>query len=572
MQKLSHEEVLILLLQLSVILIFARLFGELARKINQPAVIGEILAGVILGPTVLGYFSSDVFNGLFANHQHVYFTLDGIASIGVILLLFVAGMELELPLILQQGKNATIISLSGIIFPFFLGFGSGWLFYDLIAFNNAGQKLVFALFFGTALSISALPVIAKTLMDLNILKSKVGRLILASAMVDDLLGWILFSIILGMMGSTVSGFGISETIILVLLFVLFALTFGKYFLDKILLFIKENFSFPGAVISFAMTLCFMGALFTEFVGIHAIFGAFIIGIAIGDSANLTHDVREIIHQFVTNIFAPIFFVSIGIRVNFVQNFNLLIVLFVLVFAYISKVLGVGLGSYYLGRMSFKESFAIGFGMNARGTMGIILGTLALQTELINEDMFVAFIIMAIVTSITSGPMLKYFLKEGKKISFIDLISAKVSFISNAATKEEVIRELCDVAALGLKLKSEDIYKEVWLREKQLPTGIANYIAIPHAKVKINKPLITVALNKNGIDFSSLDETPAKIIFLLLTPLGNSELQLSLLAEIARTFSDRDRVEEELLDEDNLNYHNIQNFILNKTPKSFRGFE
>ncbi len=571
MQRLSSDEILILLLQFSVILVFARLFGELARKVNQPAVIGEILAGILLGPTVLGYFSPNTFLGLFQNNNTSFLVLDGLASIGVILLLFIAGMELELPLIIQQGKNAIIISLSGIIFPFTLGFAGGWFFYTPLFSDDSSLKLVFSIFLGTALSISALPVIAKTLMDLDILKSQIGRLILAAAMIDDVLGWILFSSILGMIGQSHMGFGIFTTIILMFLFVIVMLTIGRFVLDKILPIIKNNFSFPGATISFVFTLCLIGALFTESIGIHAIFGAFIVGIAVGDSAHLPQNVREILHQFVTNIFAPLFFVSIGLHVNFISNFDLVLVLVILLLAFIAKVAGVGLGSLLFTRLPVKKSLAIGFGMNARGAMGIILGTLALHAGLINEEIFVAIVVMSLVTSVTSGPMIKFFLKEEKELSFKDLLSPDLSFTTDVELKDDVIKELCEIVAPSIKMKKEDVIKSVLERERQIPTGIANYIAIPHCKLKTNKPVLAVAFSNNGIDFENFDGTPAKIIFLLITPAGNNEIQLRLLAEIARTFSDRERVEEELLEEE-LNFYALSNFVKNKYFPVSRGFE
>src|SRR6185295_3029506 len=139
-------------------------------------------------------------------------------------------------------------------------------------------------------------------------------------------------------------------------------------------FIQTKLSWPGGVLAFALGLCFLCAAFTEAIGIHAILGSFIMGIALGDSVHLNERAREIIHQFVTNIFAPLFFVSIGLHVNFIENFNLQLVGLVFVIACFGKIIGAGLGSY-MGGLDFKSSLAVGFGMNARGAMEIVLGTL-----------------------------------------------------------------------------------------------------------------------------------------------------------------------------------------------------
>jgi Kef-type K+ transport system membrane component KefB len=185
-------------------------------------------------------------------------------------------------------------------------------------------------------------------------------------------------------------------------------------IDKSLPWIQKKFSWPGGVLSLSLGVCFFSAALTERLGIHAVLGAFIAGIAIGDSVKLNEKAREIIHQFISNIFAPLFFVSIGLKINFIENFNLYITLIVLVIAYSGKLIGASLGAK-LGGFSNKESLAVGFGLNARGAMEIILGTLALEAGLINEVIFVALVIMALITSITSGSALKWLANPREKV-------------------------------------------------------------------------------------------------------------------------------------------------------------
>jgi Kef-type K+ transport system membrane component KefB len=188
------------------------------------------------------------------------------------------------------------------------------------------------------------------------------------------------------------------------------LTIGKKLIDKALPWVQNKLSWPGGVLSISLGMCFLSAAFTESIGLHAILGAFIMGVAIGDSAQLREEAREIIHQFVTNIFAPLFFVSIGLRVNFIENFDLLIVSVIVCIAYVCKILGASLGAY-LGGMTKNEALVVGFGMNARGAMEIILGTLALNAQLINSKVFVGLVIMALLTSLTSAPLMRRFLPK-----------------------------------------------------------------------------------------------------------------------------------------------------------------
>jgi Kef-type K+ transport system membrane component KefB len=419
MARLAHSDVLFLLMQLILMLVTARTFGELAKKLRQPAVVGEIIGGILLGPSVFGSIFPDYFHTLFMAHPSASIAMDGIFSISVVMLLFISGMEIELPLIWRNGKSALTISFLGMIIPLVLGYLAGWYGFSFFPqvgdIANVNDRGVFALFLGTALSITALPVIAKILLDLNLLNSKVGSLIIACAMLNDFAGWILFAIVLGMLPNVGPhlDLGISSVVVLTVLFAVFILTVFRFMLDKGFSFLNRKRSGPGASMTIAMLMCFAGAVFTEAIGIHAIFGAFLMGIAFGDSSHFSERSKEIIHQFVSNIFAPLFFVSIGLRVNFIANFDIWVILLVLGVAFISKLAGGIIGGKF-GGLRYNESLAIGFGINARGAMEIILGLIALQAGLIHEKIFVALTVMAIVTSLTSGYFVRLFVKRDER--------------------------------------------------------------------------------------------------------------------------------------------------------------
>jgi Kef-type K+ transport system membrane component KefB len=380
----------------------------------MPLVVGELVAGILLGPTVLGHFYPYLTEHIFTTKGNIGLVLQGITSMSVVMLLFAAGMEVELAIIRQQGKTALKASFVGLLIPLVLGFWVGREFYEWFGENNSGNILVFSLFMGTAMAISALPVIARTLMDLNLFKTKIGMIIIAAAMLDDLVGWILFSVVLGMMNKGVGSWGFLYTLGFTIVFMLLMLTGGRFIINKFLPWAKRKLSWPGGVLAISLGFAFLAAAFTEKIGIHAIFGAFIVGIAFGDSVHLNEKTRDIIHQFITNIFAPLFFVSIGFKINFVTNFDLSITLVVLALAIVSKLLGAGLGALW-GGLQWKEAMAVGFGMNARGAMEIVLGILALQAGVISEQLFVAIVIMAVVTSIMAGPMLQYLLTGEMKV-------------------------------------------------------------------------------------------------------------------------------------------------------------
>jgi len=391
-------------------LLFGRLMAEAARKFKQPAVIGEIIAGLLLGPTVLGMINPDWFQALYPVPSSSATVLTGFVQVAVIMLLFIAGLEVDLHIVWQQGRQAVFTSLLGLAIPFFIGFIFPYYFPEFFGIAEGQQRIIFALFMGTAMAITALPVIVRILMDLNIFKSRMGMLIVASAMVDDVVGWLVFSVILGMIGKNGGAISVYYTIILTIGFVIFMLTIGRGLLNRILPWVNKKMAWPGGVLSLSLALCFLGAAFTEYIGIHAVFGAFIVGVALGDSEHFSERAKEIVHQFINNIFAPLFFVSIGLRVNFITNFDPLLTFIIIVIAFAGKIMGSGLGTR-LGGFSWRESFAAGFGMNARGAMEIILGIVALENGLINEKVFVSLVIMALVTSMSSGPLMKWMLKK-----------------------------------------------------------------------------------------------------------------------------------------------------------------
>jgi Kef-type K+ transport system membrane component KefB len=405
--KLGHNDIIVLLSSIGGILLLARFFAELGKKIKMPIVMGEILLGILLGPTVFGSLYPDLFGSVFPKVGSAKIAMDGITNLAVVMLLFVAGMEVQLQIMLKQGKAAVYTSLTSMIIPFALGFAAVWFFPNLFNYTPE-RKLVYALFFGIAMAVSALPVITRILMDLNLFKTKVGMIIIAAAIFDDLIGWIIFSFVLSLMGQEGEITNIWFTVGMILGFGLFMLIIGRYVINRALPWIQKNLSWPGGVLSIALGFCFLGAAFTEYIGLHAILGAFIVGIAFGDSVHLQEREREIIHQFVTNVFAPLFFVSIGFKVNFIENFDLPLVLLVLFLAVGCKVFGATLGGY-LGGLTKRESLAVGFGLNARGAMEIILGTLALNAGLIDSKMFVALVVMALLTSMISGPLMRRFI-------------------------------------------------------------------------------------------------------------------------------------------------------------------
>jgi len=538
MDNLTPREITVLLLALGTLLISARVLGELARRLNQPSVLGEILAGILLGPTVLGALAPGLSGFLFPVHGGGAIALDGLTTLAIVLFLLVAGMEVDLSTVWRQGKVAMSVALTGMLLPFSLGFAVAWWLPAMVGYRPGVNHLAFALFMATALSISALPIIAKILMDLNIYRSDLGVTVIAAAVLNDLLGWLVFAVVLGMIGGADHGLPLAHTLWLTAVFAAAMLTIVPWGIHRLLPWIQAYTSWPGGVLGFSFSFCLFAAAFTEWIGIHAIFGSFLAGVALGHSTHLRERTRSTIEQFVSFIFAPLFFASIGLRVNFVTHFDLLLTLTVLLLALSGKVLGSALGGR-LGGLPWREAWGAGFGMSAQGTMGIILGVLALQFGLIGQEVFVTLVVMALITSLVSGPMLQRILRLKKPRRFIDHLDSQ-GFINRLAgnTREEVIEELVGATLQYTGLEKKEVVAAVVAREEIMATGIGNGVAVPHARLTgLGGPMVGFGMSATGVDFDAPDGEPARLICLILTPMDDNGAQLEILADIAATFKD-----------------------------------
>jgi Kef-type K+ transport system membrane component KefB/mannitol/fructose-specific phosphotransferase system IIA component (Ntr-type) len=550
--NLHKEELTALLLALAVLLLLARVLGELAARLGQPSVLGELLAGILLGPTVLGAMSPAAYGFLFVDYTAAADALQALITMSVTLLLLTAGLEVELSTVWRQGRTMLLVSVMGLLLPLALGAGLGWALPALLGKPDDAALTPFALFVGISMSITALPIIAKILMDINLFRSDLGMLILSAAMVNDLIGWIGFAMVLAMIGGggggggADHGLGVGLTIGLTLGFLVLMLTLGRVLIHRAIPLIQAHWSWPGGVISFTMVITLLCAAATEAIGIHAIFGAFIAGVAIGDSSHLRERTRETLHEFISNFFAPLFFASIGLHVNFIASFDPVLVLIVVVLAFVSKVGGSFLGAR-IGGLRKHEALAVGFGMSAMGTMGIVLGQIALENKLIKDPLYVAIVLLGLITSIVAGPAMQRVLGRKLKKTIASLLTSR-HFVAQLRSTDarSVIAEMAGAAGAATGLDAQKIYEAVWSRERTMSTGLGSGIAVPHARLAaLTQPTILIGRSPTGVDFNAADGVPARIICLLLTPENDQIAQIDLLRMVAETFSNTGRREKAL---------------------------
>ncbi len=407
MNTITHHDFAQFLLQVCLMLVAALLGGHLMRRLNQPTVLGELIVGIILGPTIFGTLFPAAHSYLFPDRNTLFFARDIIIRIGMLFFMFIAGLEVNLNQLRQKGRMISMTSFMGILVPFGFGFISVLAFPSLWNSDAHDNRVVLALFMGTALSISALPVIARILIDLNLIQTDLGLVIMTAATLNDLFGWSIFAILLSSVATGISMMNILKTLAIVAGFSIFVILLGRWPGRSVLRCTQSALAWPNGFIGVITIGILATASTAEYIGLHAIFGAFLLGIALRSSLedDGCHHPKEIISQFAVSFFAPLYFVSIGLTINYTAHFNLLLTVMVLLIACAGKIAGASLGAW-LGGMTSRHAWAVGFGMNARGAIEIIMASIALESHLIDESIFVSLVIMALVTSMISGPMLR----------------------------------------------------------------------------------------------------------------------------------------------------------------------
>ena len=433
-----HHPLAILLAQIITIIIVARFFGWVFRKIGQPSVIGEIIAGIVLGPSLLGLYFPEFSVDLFPVES--LGNLQFLSQIGLILFMFVIGMELDLKVLKNRAKDAIVISHASIVIPFALGIGLAYFVY--FRFAPVGVAfLPFALFMGIALSITAFPVLARIVQERGIHKTKLGAIVITCAAADDITAWCLLAAVIAIVkaGTFVSSLyiiGLAIAYVIVMLFVV------KPFLKKIgeLYGTKNSLNKPVVAIFF-LTLI-ISSYITEIIGIHALFGAFMTGVIMPDITKFRNLFIEKVEDVSVILLLPLFFVFTGLRteIGLINDPYLWKVTgFIILVAVVGKFLGSALAAKFVGQ-SWRDSLTIGALMNTRGLMELIVLNIGLDLKVLTPEVFTMMVIMALVTTFMTGPSLNIinFIFKTKDDSVLDEIPSdnKYNILISFGNKEK----------------------------------------------------------------------------------------------------------------------------------------
>lgn len=393
----------ILLVQIILIIIVAGLFAGLFRRLGQPPVMGEMVAGIVLGPSVLGLFFPDVMTLIFPASSLE--TLRLLSQIGVVLFMFVVGMELNVKHVREKGSTAVMISHASIVVPFLLGAAlSLFLYRDLAPPETSFTA--FALFIGVAMSITAFPVLARILEDREMTHTFLGSIALTCAAVDDVTAWCILALVIALVNAT----GVSVSIATVLFTLMFAL--GMLFIVKPWLgrFVKEAPSstlHSRRLIAGMLAFVLACALITETIGIHALFGAFVAGVVMPSSIDFRSFVRDKLETFSSAALLPLFFVFTGLRtqIGLLNDWQSWALCGVIVLVAIAGKLG---GSMLMSRwtgLSWSNSFAIGALMNTRGLVELVVLNIGYDLGILSGRIFAMMVLMALITTFMTGPLL-----------------------------------------------------------------------------------------------------------------------------------------------------------------------
>ena len=398
-----HHPLSILLIQIIAVLLMVRLFGFLFKHIGQPGVIGEIVAGIVLGPSVLGYCFPDVFQALFPPESLT--NLELLSQVGLVLFMFVIGMELDFSVLKNKINETLVISHAGILVPFFLGIvASYWIYEEYAAAQTA--FLPFALFIGISMSITAFPVLARIIQERNMTKTSLGTLAIASAANDDVTAWCLLAVVIaiakaGTFASALYAIGLTALYIIIMFMVV------RPFLKKVGEVYANQEVINKTFVALILLILIISSTLTEIIGIHALFGAFMAGVVMPPSIGFRKVMMEKVEDIALVFFLPLFFAFTGLRteIGLINSPALWgVCLLLITVAVAGKLGGCAVAARLVGE-SWKDSFTIGTLMNTRGLMELVALNIGYEMGVLPPSIFVILVIMALVTTFMTTPLL-----------------------------------------------------------------------------------------------------------------------------------------------------------------------
>ena len=409
--SIGNHEMLVFLLQIGVLLAVAVLLAQVASRFGLPAVIGELVAGILLGPTLLGLLLPGLSGWLLPKQADQAHLLSAVAELGVLLLVGMAGAHIDLASLKQRGPLLVSVSMTSVLLPLVLGFGLGLLLPASLMGPHVSRN-TFALFIAVAIAISALPVIAKTLLDMGLLHRDVGQLIIGAAAISDIVGWLLLSIVSAIATEGLHTGVLERSIGCLAAVLLFTLLLARPIVSRILR-LSDLSNQPGVGAAVVFVLIMLAAAGTQALDLEPILGAFLCGVVIGSLGTRGRAALESTRKFTLATLAPLFFATAGLQVNLGTLANrktLISAVAILAVAVLAKFVG-GYAGARLGRLSHREAQAVGAGLNSRGAVEIVLATVGYSLGVLNPASLTIIILIAVATSLMAPPLLRHAMRD-----------------------------------------------------------------------------------------------------------------------------------------------------------------
>ena len=405
----SGASEIIFLAQILILMIVGRLLGEAMQRIGQPSVMGQLLAGILLGPSILGALWPDLQHAIFPASPDQKAMIDAISQFGILLLLLLTGMETDLKLVQKVGRAAISISLTGVAVPFACGLALGLLMPESLL-PDANKRLLTALFLGTALSISSIKIVAAIVREMNFTRRNLGQVIVSSAIMEDTIGWIIIAITFSLaQAGSIDVMSVATSLIGTVVFLVASFTIGRRIVFYLIRWSNDTFQTEFPVITTILVIMVAMALVTHFIGVHTVLGAFVAGVLIGESPILTKHIDEQLRGLIVAFFMPIFFGIAGLSADLTILKDpqlLLLALGLIAIASLGKFAGAFIGGE-IGGLSRRESLALACGMNARGSTEVIVASIGLSMGALTQNLFTMIVAMAFVTTMAMPPMLRW---------------------------------------------------------------------------------------------------------------------------------------------------------------------
>ena len=409
----SGASEIIFLAQILILMIVGRLLGEAMQRIGQPSVMGQLLAGILLGPSILGALWPDLQHAIFPASPDQKAMIDAISQFGILLLLLLTGMETDLKLVQKVGRAAISISLTGVAVPFACGLALGLLMPESLL-PDANKRLLTALFLGTALSISSIKIVAAIIREMNFTRRNLGQVIVSSAIMEDTIGWIIIAITFSLaQAGSIDVVSVATSLIGTVVFLLASFTVGRRIVFYLIRWSNDTFQTEFPVITTILVIMVAMALVTHLIGVHTVLGAFVAGVLIGESPILTKHIDEQLRGLIVAFFMPIFFGIAGLSADLTILKDpqlLLLALGLIAIASLGKFAGAFIGGE-IGGLSRRESLALACGMNARGSTEVIVASIGLSMGALTQNLFTMIVAMAFVTTMAMPPMLRWSLSR-----------------------------------------------------------------------------------------------------------------------------------------------------------------